>query len=135
MGVWTMKCIGYDHRFQLELYDKYPTWTPPESAKKKKRGKRTKGIKDEVKFEEVKEEVKGKVKVKVKVKEEDGIVPPVKASRGKKRKRAVTAVSDATSESGTEVWLKGEAAVIKKLDDEEKALMNIRMGTKSRTRL
>ena len=130
-----MKCIDYDDRFQLELYDRYPTWTPPESSNKKKTGKRTKGKK--VKVEEVKEKVKVEVKVKVKVKmkkEDDGVVPPAKASRGKKRKRAVTE-SEATSESGTELWIKDEAKVIKKLDNEGKALMTIRMGTKSRARL
>ena len=125
MGAWTMKCVGYDDRFQRDLYDRYPTWTPPESSKTRRKEKRTKGVKEEVKVEEVKEAVKT-VKFKVKVKEEDGILAPTKASRGEKRKRAMTADSEATSASGK------EAEVV---DNEAKALMRIRKGTKSRARL
>jgi len=32
MGVWSLKCIGYDHRFQLELCERYPSWTAPKNV-------------------------------------------------------------------------------------------------------
>ncbi|KAH9483250.1 hypothetical protein JR316_0005354 [Psilocybe cubensis] len=29
MGVYTMKCVGYDSKFQIETYKKFQTWVPP----------------------------------------------------------------------------------------------------------
>ena len=56
MGVWTMKCIEYDYRFQVELCETYPNWTPPENSEPKGKGKRKKKIKEEDVKVEVKEE-------------------------------------------------------------------------------
>ncbi|KAF9475824.1 hypothetical protein BDN70DRAFT_883214 [Pholiota conissans] len=39
MGICTMKCVGYDNRFQQELHDRFPTWTPPPPRSKKKQTK------------------------------------------------------------------------------------------------
>ncbi|KAF8959386.1 hypothetical protein BDZ97DRAFT_1667283, partial [Flammula alnicola] len=29
MGIWTLKCIGYDNEFQHELSQRFPNWVPP----------------------------------------------------------------------------------------------------------
>jgi hypothetical protein len=41
MGVWTMKCVGYDNRFQQELHDTFPTWAPPPKRPKREGGRTT----------------------------------------------------------------------------------------------
>lgn len=41
MGVWTMKCVGYDNQFQQELHDTFPTWVHPPPKKPKREGGRT----------------------------------------------------------------------------------------------
>ncbi|KAF9475823.1 hypothetical protein BDN70DRAFT_208978 [Pholiota conissans] len=38
MGVWTMKCVAYDNRFQQKLHDTFPMWVPPPPKRKKKAG-------------------------------------------------------------------------------------------------
>ena len=34
LTVWTLKCIGYDNDFQLELSKKFPLWVPPPAKQK-----------------------------------------------------------------------------------------------------
>ena len=29
MVVWTMKCVGYDNKFQKDISKTYPKWVPP----------------------------------------------------------------------------------------------------------
>jgi uncharacterized protein DUF6697 len=29
LGIWLMKCVGYDNDFQRELCNKFPLWVPP----------------------------------------------------------------------------------------------------------
>jgi len=118
MGVWTMKCIDYDYRFQVELCETYPNWTPPVKSEPKGKGKRKKKIKEE--------------DVKVEVKEEDEKLPPAKVPRGLKRKRTAMPESETSGESETD-WTKDKAKVMEISDDEEQVLFNIRSrGTKSR---
>lgn len=35
MGVWTMKCVGYDNQLQSELRKKFPVWNAMSPAEKK----------------------------------------------------------------------------------------------------
>ncbi|KAF8905775.1 hypothetical protein CPB84DRAFT_1676233 [Gymnopilus junonius] len=38
LGVWTMKCVGYDNDFQLQLCQKFPNWIPrPRNSRKGKK--------------------------------------------------------------------------------------------------
>ncbi|RDB20275.1 hypothetical protein Hypma_012567 [Hypsizygus marmoreus] len=41
MNIWTMKCVGYDTQFQLNLVEKFPTWVPPPPSAKKSTEKTT----------------------------------------------------------------------------------------------
>jgi hypothetical protein len=102
MGVWTMKCIGYDCDFQLELYDKYPKWIPPKSSKLKKKGRRSKKTKD--------------VKVEVKAEDEKA-----------QRKRPTP-----ESETCSEPWIKEGKAMELVDDEEKVLHKIRTRGTKSR---
>jgi len=55
MRVWTFKCIDYDSRFHVEIYERYPNWTPPDISKSKQKKIKPKP--------EIKEEADVKVKV------------------------------------------------------------------------
>ncbi|KJA21622.1 hypothetical protein HYPSUDRAFT_41735 [Hypholoma sublateritium FD-334 SS-4] len=35
MGVWTMKCVGYDNQLQSELSEKFPVWNAMSQEEKK----------------------------------------------------------------------------------------------------
>ncbi|CAA7269167.1 unnamed protein product [Cyclocybe aegerita] len=70
LGVWTMKCIGYDTKFQLELYEKFPTWVPAPRKPRKKKG-----------------DTEGKSKGKKSVKQEKRKAVPGSTVVSKKRKR------------------------------------------------
>ena len=35
MGVWTMKCVGYDNQLQTDLSEKFPVWDAMSPAEKK----------------------------------------------------------------------------------------------------
>lgn len=74
MGVWEMRCVGYDVDFQKEIAERFKTWTPPpRKPRKTKKGK------------------------------EKEVKPSKKASAGTKRKRAEMLDSSSESGSDEEV--------------------------------
>ena len=95
LGVWTLKCVGYDRDFQLELCDKFPGWTPPENPKTQK-PKEPKGRKTK------------------KPKRESKALSP---SKGKKRKRAADSDGDSEQEMSSVMDIDGES------DDSEAELL------------
>ncbi|RDB20340.1 hypothetical protein Hypma_012596 [Hypsizygus marmoreus] len=40
IGVWVMKCVGYDEKFQKEIIGQFETWTLPPRGPAKRKGKR-----------------------------------------------------------------------------------------------
>lgn len=39
MAVYTLKCVGYDTKFQRNLAEKFPTWVPPPPKPKAEKNK------------------------------------------------------------------------------------------------
>ncbi|KAF9530953.1 hypothetical protein CPB83DRAFT_146627 [Crepidotus variabilis] len=48
IGVWTLKCVGYDEKFQRELCAKFPGWAPP--IKEEEKSQHLDGVKPKVKI-------------------------------------------------------------------------------------
>jgi len=128
LAVWTLKCIGYDHGFQLELCEKYPRWAPPANPpanqrRRKKDQKVTKGKNPK------------QTKVKTKFEKEESMTPS--SSRSKKRKRVKTPDSEMDGETDSyeaKKWKITDDFIEILVDDsEDEVLYNIRSrGTKSR---
>ncbi|RDB20273.1 hypothetical protein Hypma_012569 [Hypsizygus marmoreus] len=73
IAVWTMKCVGYDTEFQLNLANKFPTWVPPPPKAKADKG--------------------------TKKPRSEGRPRNSQATAGQKRKRAAVDLSDEESDS------------------------------------